>query len=217
MTVTPLPENDWKLIEALRAGEALAFEALIEKYHASLVRLARLYVPDEAIAEEVAQDTWVGVLHGLDRFEGRSSLKTWIFRILTNTAKTRGKRESRSIPFSALWTPDSEPDEPAVPPERFHPAADAAAPGHWALKPSAWTSLPEERVLSKETLRVVRRAIAALPETQREVITLRDVEGWSAEEVCNALDISETNQRVLLHRARAKVRRALELYLAESQ
>ncbi len=201
------------LIESLRQRDEGAFAALIERYHASLLRLAQLYVADRAAAEEVVQDTWLGVLKGIDRFEGRSSLKTWLFRILTNLAKTRGVRESRSLPFSALWEAEAEPFEPAVDPDRFAPAGEADGPRQWVAAPQGWGEHPEDRLLSTETQAVIRRAIEALPPAQREVITLRDLEGWSSEEVCNTLSISETNQRVLLHRARSKVRRALEQYL----
>lgn len=212
-----ISDEEWKLVQALRAGDEAAFEALIERYHASLVRLAMLYVSDRAIAEDVTQETWLGVLEGLPRFEGRASLKTWLFRILTNRAKTRGQRESRSIPFSAFWDPDAEPAEPAVSPERFLPDDNPVTPHHWAVKPAAWDEIPEEYFLTRETLAHVQKAIEALPPSQREVITLRDIEGWTADEVCNALEISETNQRVLLHRARARVRRALEVYFDEGR
>jgi RNA polymerase sigma-70 factor (ECF subfamily) len=200
-------DDESALVARLRAGEEAAFRALIEMYHAMLVRVARMYVSTQAVAEEVAQETWLAVLEGIDRFEGRSSFKTWLFRILTNRAKTRGIREGRTLPFSAL-----EPDEPAVEADRFH-GGDHNWPGHWAAPP---TGFPEERLIAGETREVIERAIDALPPTQRAVISLRDVEGWSADEVCNALTISETNQRVLLHRARAAVRAALEQYLEES-
>jgi RNA polymerase sigma-70 factor (ECF subfamily) len=170
-------------------------------------------VGDHALAEEVAQETWLGVLRGLDRFEGRSSLKTWLFSILVNRAKTRGQRESRSIPFSALWDPDAEPDEPAVEPDRFFPPDHPDWPGHWAAFPKSWDQVPEEALLSQEALAVIQTAVAGLPPSQREVITLRDIQGWTSDEVCNVLNIGETNQRVLLHRARSKVRHALERYL----
>jgi RNA polymerase sigma-70 factor, ECF subfamily len=204
---TPLDEEA-RLVAALRAGDERAFATLIERYQPSLLRLAMLYVGDRGAAEDVVQETWLGVLQGIDRFEGRSSLKTWLFRILTNRAKRRGERDHRAIPFSAAWTP-GEDDEPAVDPDRFRPPGDEWA-GHWTSFPKNWDDLPEERFLSAETRAVVDAAIAALPPTQREVITLRDIEGWTSEEVRNALDLSETNQRVLLHRARSKVRRALE-------
>jgi RNA polymerase sigma-70 factor (ECF subfamily) len=203
------------LVEALRRHDERAFSSLVDRYHGSLVRLAQMYVPDRAVAEEVVQETWIGVIKGLERFEGRSSLKTWIFRILTNVAKTRGRRESRSIPFSSLQNTGEGFDEPAVDPDRFLPDDHPRWPHHWATPPDSWTAIPEERFLSRETLSHVREAIGALPPNQRKVITLRDVDGWSSEEVCNALGISETNQRVLLHRARSKVRRVLERYFAE--
>jgi len=177
------------------------------------VRLARLFVADQTAAEEVVQETWLGALRGLDRFEGRSSLKTWLFNILTNRAKTRAVRDGRTIPFSVLLDA-AEGDEPAMDPDRFHPL-DHRLAGHWVSRPQSWRELPEERLLARETRERLRAAIDELPPTQRTVLTLRDVDGWSAEEVCNTLEISETNQRVLLHRARSKVRRALESYLAK--
>ena len=212
MEMGPAPAEDAQLVAALRAGDESAFERLIDQYHGSLLRLAMMYVPNRAVAEDVVQETWVGVLQGLGRFEGRSSLKTWIFRILTNRAKTRGQREHRSVPFSALGGADDESDEPAVDPARFKPAEHQGA-GWWVSYPRSWEHEPEERMLTEETQSVIRRAIEALPANQREVITLRDIEGWSSEEVCNTLEITETNQRVLLHRARSKARRALEQYL----
>ena len=207
----PTAASDLDELAALRAGDEAAYLALVRRHNASMVRVAQIYVGSRAVAEEVAQEAWVGVLNGLDRFEGRSSLKTWLFRIVTNLAKTRAVREGRTIPFSALRTPENVP-EPAVDPGRFRHSDDPRWPGHWAVKPQEW---PEERLLAGETLAVVVAAIEALPASQRAVITLRDVEGWSSDEVCNALELSETNQRVLLHRARAKVRRALEGHLDE--
>jgi RNA polymerase sigma-70 factor (ECF subfamily) len=189
------------VIEALRAGDEATFTRLVREHGASMLRVARLYVGSRAVAEEVVQEAWVGVLNGIGSFEGRSTLKTWIFRILTNIAKTRGQREGRTVPFSAL-APD---DEPAVDPDRFR------ADGHWASRPASWG--PEERLLGDETQAVIDAAIAELPPTQALVITMRDVEGFSSEETRNALEVSETNQRVLLHRARSKVRQALEDYL----
>ncbi len=206
-TTSALGES--QLIEALRAGDEDAFVELTRALHASLVRVAQIYVSSRSVAEEVVQETWLAVLEGLDRFEGRSSLKTWIFRILANRAKTRAQRERRTIPFSAL-----EPtriQEPALEPERFRGADDPRWPGHWAIPPQPW---PDEKLLSAEMRERLAGAIDALPGSQRAVISLRDLEGWSPEEVCNALEISETNQRVLLHRARSKVRKALEEYLA---
>lgn len=204
--------EDWNLVRALRTGDEAAFVALLDRYHASLVRLATHYVPNQAVAEEVVQETWVGVLRGIDRFAGRASFKTWLFRILVNQAKRRGAREARSVPFSALARAEAGGHEPAVEPERFLPAGHDDA-GHWAAELRDWRQTPEDVVLAQETRVQVRLAIADLPPGQRLVITMRDIEGWSADEVCNALTISETNQRVLLHRARSKVRRALERYL----
>ena len=177
----------------------------------AMIRLAMIYCSNRAITEEVAQEAWLGVLRGLDRFEGRSSLKTWIFGILTNCAKTRARREGRSIPFSAHWNSVTAPAEPAVDPDRFLPPDDEWA-GHWASRPESWANLPEERFIAKETRGQIDAAIAALPPAQREVITRRDLEGWTSDEVSEVLEISEGNQRVLLHRARSKVWRAPEHY-----
>ena len=175
-----------------------------------MLRVALMYVPSRAVAEEVVQEAWLGVLTGIDRFEQRSSLKTWVYRILTNRAKTRGERERRTIPFSSLVTAEAERDDPAVDPSRFQGPNDAH-PGGWASPPEAW---PQERLLAAETRGVIDTAINALPEAQRLVITLRDVQGFGADEVAELLDISDVNQRVLLHRARSKVRAALEAHLA---
>jgi RNA polymerase sigma-70 factor (ECF subfamily) len=205
--------DEVRLVQALRGGDEAAFAELVERYHRGLMRLALLYVSSRAAAEDAVQETWLGVLRGLDRFEGRASLKTWIYRILVNRAKTRGEREARQIPFSSLGSPAID-DGPTVDPDRFRGPDDAQWPGHWAAgkAPQSWDDDPEARLLSSETLARIRQAVDRLPPNQREVITLRDVEGWSSEEVCHVLDISETNQRVLLHRARSKVRNALEEY-----
>jgi RNA polymerase sigma-70 factor (ECF subfamily) len=201
--------DDMRLVEGLRAGDEAAFAELMRRYGASMLRIAQMYVRSRAVAEDVVQEAWLAVFKGIGRFEGRSSLKTWLFRILTNTAKTRAVREGRSIPFSALGSDDGEP---TVDPDRFL-GPEERFPGHWGSPPSSWGE-PEERLVAAETLDVIRAEIDKLPPAQALVITMRDIEGFSSEEVCNALDISETNQRVLLHRARAKVRRALEDYLA---
>ena len=203
---------DAELLARLRAGDERAFEELVRMYHGTMLGVARTYVKTRAIAEEVVQDAWVGVLKGLDRFEGRSSLKTWVLRILVNTAMTRGGREARSVPFSSL-APEGE--EPAVEPERFR-GPDGAFPGHWAGYPQDWSTLPEEALAGRETLAVIKAAIEGLPPAQRQVITLRDIQGWSSDEVCDALEVSEGNQRVLLHRARSRVRAALERELADA-
>lgn len=211
VTLAGVATTEVEELDALRAGDEDAFMALVQRHQAAMVRVAQIYVSRRDLAEEVVQEAWLGALRGLDRFEGRSSLKTWLFRIVTNLAKTRAVREGRTIPFSALSNPASVP-EPAVEPERFRPPDDPRWPGHWASKPTEW---PEHRLLESESLSRIQEAIEALPDSQRAVITLRDVEGWSAEEVCNALEVSETNQRVLLHRARSKVRAALERYFDE--
>ena len=210
---SPNADDDPAIVRALRSGDEAAFMALVERHQGQMLRIARMYVPTQAVAEEVVQDAWLGVLRGLEGFEGRSSLRTWIFRILVNIAKTRGQRERRSVPFSSLWAVEGE--EPALEPERFLPEGEHWA-GHWAEDPASWDTVPEERLLSSETLAFVGATIETLPPNQREVIRMRDVLGWSSEEVRNALEISETNQRVLLHRARSKVRRALEGYLGEA-
>lgn len=207
-----LAANDGALVDLLRAGDESAFAEIVDEWSAALLRVAQIYVSSRAVAEEVVADTWLAVLRGLPQFEGRSMLKTWVFRILTNTAKTRAQREGRTVPFSALRDPGRVP-EPAVDPDRFLDEAHARWPGHWAAPPTRWDTLPEERLLGDETRRVIEEAINDLPPGQRAVISLRDVEGWSADDVCNALEISESNQRVLLHRARAKVRQTIEEYV----
>jgi RNA polymerase sigma-70 factor (ECF subfamily) len=212
--VVALTADEADLVASLRRGEEDAFARLIETHHPAMVRLAMNYVPSRAVAEEVAQEAWLAVLQGLDGFEGRSSLKTWIFRILMNRAMSRGQREHRSVPFSALFDSAKDPPEPAVDPDRFRGARERW-PGGWAQFPASWEGAPEARLLSQESLDHVAKAIDALPPSQREVISLRDVEGLSSREVCNVLQITETNQRVLLHRARSKVRRAMERYLDE--
>ncbi len=196
------------LVAGLRDGDEDAFRRLFAEHNASLLRIAQTYAPSRALAEEIVQETWIGIIKGIDRFEARSSLKTWMFRILVNIARTRSQREARTIPFSSATSANSETDD-GLDPDRFFAADHPLYAGHWKLGPAPW-GLPEERLLSGETRSVLLGAIDALPPSQREVITLRDIAGWMASEVCNALSISETNQRVLLHRARTKVRAAIE-------
>ena len=205
------PEPEAELIARLRAGEEAAFVRLVDIYGASLMRVASLYVRDRAVVQEVVQETWIGVLRGIDRFEGRSSFRTWLFRILTNIAKTRGVREARSLPFAALS--DRQDDEPSVSQDQFL-GPDSAWPGHWATGPAAWAT-PLDELMAAETRRVLSEAIDGLPPAQRQVVTLRDVEGWSSQEVCDALEISEANQRVLLHRGRTKLRAAIDQRVLE--
>ena len=208
--MAPAASSDADLVAALRRGEEAAFAELIDRHSPAMVRVAQTYVPSRAVAEEVVQETWIAVMRGIDGFEGRSSLKTWIFRILANVAMRRGERESRSVPFSALAAAE-DTGEPSVDPDRFLPADHELFPGHWAVMPARWPT-PEEGLLAGETRDVIARAIEELPKAQRTVIALRDVEGWSSEEVCEALEITAGNQRVLLHRARATVRTAIEEY-----
>jgi RNA polymerase sigma-70 factor (ECF subfamily) len=208
----PPTPRDAELVARLLAGDEASFLALVEMYQGPMARLARNYVPSRDVADEVVQETWVAVLQGLPRFEGRSSLKTWIFRILVNRAVSRGTRERRAVPFSSLFDAASDPFEPAVDPDRFW-GQDGQSPHGWASPPQPWDEIPEQRLEARETLQHVAAAIETLPPAQREVITMRDVDGFSSQEVCAVLGITEVNQRVLLHRARSKVRRALAEYL----
>jgi RNA polymerase sigma-70 factor (ECF subfamily) len=210
----PARANDEQLLDALRNGDERAYIALVRRYGGLMQRVALGYVRTTAVAEEVVQETWCAVLTGLERFEGRASLKTWLFRILTNRAKTRGQREARTVPFSSLAGDDDDAG-PAVDPDRFLPADHLRWPGHWAAGPAPWSALPHDRLLAREVRAEIRAAIDTLPERQQAVIVLRDVEGWPPEEVCEVLDLSEGNQRVLLHRARSKVRAELERYFAD--
>jgi len=193
---------------ALRSGDEGAFASLVERYHGALLRLAMGYVKDRAIAEDVVQETWLTCLRSLDRFEERSSLKTWIFGIALNIARSRGRRERRVMPFASLFRRDEGSSGPTVDPDRF------GGDGMWKAKPTSWTNVPEERVLGQETIARVREAIDMLPAKLREVIVLRDVAGLDGGEVCALLAISPENQRVRLHRARAAVRKMLEDYLS---
>jgi RNA polymerase sigma-70 factor (ECF subfamily) len=211
LTATSAPRDE-QLLDALKDGDESAFCMLVRRYHRAMLRVALSFVPSQAVAEEVVQDTWMAVLKGLERFEGRSSLKTWIFAVLENRARSSGVREHRSTPFSSLEPAGAE-DAPTVDPARFH-GRDEPFAGYWTTAPARWSDLPDERVLSAETRDLVDGAIRALPLRQRQVVTLRDVEGWSSAEVCEVLDLTEANQRVLLHRARGRVRAALEGHLS---
>lgn len=202
--------EDQALVAALCRGDADAFATLVDRHSPAMIRVAMAYVPTRATAEEAVQETWIGVMRGIDGFEGRASLKTWIFRILTNVAMRSGARERRSMPFSALAEAENS-GEPSVDPDRFLPADHELFPGHWTIMPARWPT-PEEGLLAGETREVITAAIAELPAAQRTVIALRDVEGWTSEEVCEALEISAGNQRILLHRARSRVRNAIESY-----
>ena len=202
--------EDLATVERLRAGDELAFMMLVEQHQAAMLRIARMYVSSRAVAEDVVAEAWLGVVKGIERFEGRSSLRTWIYRIVANIAKTRGVAEGRVVPFSAL-AGDEETD-PGVEPSWFYDA-NGLNPGGWTTFPEDWRGNPEDRLVGNETLHRIGRAIETLPPMQAEVIRLRDVLGWSSDEVRTALDLSEVNQRVLLHRARTRVRRELDAYL----
>ncbi len=203
------PTDDAALVAALKAGDEREFTRIVDEWSPALLRVALQHVPSRAIAEEVVQDTWIGVLNGIQRFEGRSALRTWVFQILLNTARSRGHRERRTLPFAALRRRQEEGrDESSVDADRFQ-GRSGENPGAWARPPEEWDS-PEESLATAEARMRMLEAISALPPRQRDVIALRDIQGWPAEDVCNALGISESNQRVLLHRARSKVRSALE-------
>src|SRR3954447_16498389 len=208
MVTQPAPsvDPDEELLRRLRTGDERAFVALVERYQSLMLRVAQTYVRTPSFAEEVVQETWIGVLDGLDRFEGRSTLKTWLFRILTNRAKTRGEREARCTPFSCIA--GVVEDEDAVDADRFLPPDHSRWPGHWAAAPSDWERLPDERLLGRETIDCIRVAVDDLPARQREVIVLRDIEGWSAGGVGSALDVRGANRRPPPPRAGARVRGA---------
>jgi RNA polymerase sigma-70 factor, ECF subfamily len=210
------PDADGDLLRRLRDGEEEAFVVLVERYHGAMIRFAHGFVRERTVAEEVVQDAWLGVLHGLADFAGRSSLKSWVFAIVANKAKTRAGKEARSIPFSALAAQEASGTQPAVDPGRFL-GADAEWPGHWARPPESWGDRPEEHLLGQETMREIGRILEGLPAVQRMVITLRDVEGLDTRSVCNVLSLTETNVRVLLHRARSRVRGQLEQRLANPE
>jgi RNA polymerase sigma-70 factor (ECF subfamily) len=194
--------GDEELVRRLRDGDEATFAALVDREHGRLVRLAMVFVPSRAVAEEVAQDTWVAAINGLDRFEGRSSLRTWLYRIVVNRARTTGVRETRTVPRAAL-----EGDDGSIEGESF------AADGSWSVPPDHWLEEAEDRIAAAEMVGRVRNAIEVLPPGQREVVTLRDVDGLSSKDVCDVLGVTAGNQRVLLHRGRAAVRRVLDAEL----
>jgi RNA polymerase sigma-70 factor (ECF subfamily) len=202
---TGKPWEERLLVERLRAGDESAFRELVRDHHAAMVRFAETFVPSRAVAEEVAQEAWLGVIKGIDRFEGRSSLRTWIFHIVANIGRTRGQRERRvqTVELSEALSGDA----PSVPESRF---TGPRGRGEWSQPPARWSELPDEQVLSASTFELVAAVASRLSAMQRQVFVLRDIEGWSSAEVCNVLDVTEGNQRVLLHRARSRVRAALE-------
>lgn len=204
---TPDQLDDASLVAALRAGDEAAFAWLVRTYNGSLLRLASLHVSSDAVAEEVVQDTWLGVLRGIDRFEGRCSLKTWIFQILLNRARSRGVREHRSTPVASLTDRGTD--------RRCEDLLDGTPPrlaGHWTSHPLSADGLPEERAEAHEALETLCRAINDLPDRYREVLVLRDLEDLTSDETCSRLNLTKNNQRVRLHRARARVRQAVHPY-----
>jgi RNA polymerase sigma-70 factor (ECF subfamily) len=202
LAVTDAIADDAQIVLRLRAGDEDAFRELVRKLHRALQKVAQAFVASPEAAEEVVQDTWVAVVSQIDRFEERSTLRTWIGSILVNLAKTRGVRDKRTTPFSSLSPEEADPVEP----ERF------GASGFWSLPPKRWDDAPEALLLRKEAREAIEKELSGLPAAQRTVVVLRDLEGWSSEEVCNVLGVSETNQRVLLHRGRQRLRAALERY-----
>ena len=205
------PRSDDRLVELLRAGDEAAFCDLVRRHNTAMVRFAETFVRSRAIAEEVAQEAWLGVIKGIDRFEGRSSLSTWIFRIVANIARTRGERERRTMNTVSL-SQELADTGPSVAPERFQ---GRPGRGVWAEPPARWSDLPDERLLTKSTFERVAAVASNLSENQRRVFVLRDIEGWSSAEVCDLLELSEGNQRVLLHRARSQIRATLENELGQ--
>jgi RNA polymerase sigma-70 factor (ECF subfamily) len=201
--------SDQQTVAALRAGDERTFRELFERSYPMMKRVARGYVGSDAVAEEIVQDTWMAIVTGIDRFQGRASVGTWIFSILTNQAKTHSARERRAMPFSSV--PQAGADEPVVDPDRFQ-KDDEAWPGHWATPPRPWQR-PERRLMSLEARERLKDALKQLPDRQRVIVGLRDVEGLTAEEVCGLLDLSQENQRVLLHRGRSRLRAVLEEYV----
>jgi RNA polymerase sigma-70 factor (ECF subfamily) len=203
--------DETRLLNALRDGDETAFAELVDRYHGPLKRLARTFGATDAVAEEIVQETWLGALQGLDRFEERSSIKTWLFSILKNQARLRAAREKRSVPFSSLAGDGEEDDSPVVDPGRFQ-GDDGCWPDHWAAPPRPWAE-PHLRLAAIEAREQLRGALAGLPQRQQLVVALRDVEGLTSDEVCKVLEIGEANQRVLLHRGRAAIRTRLEEYV----
>ena len=207
----PVAKGEGELLARLRQGDEGAFDELVTRHHGALIRMAMGYVADREVAEEVVQDTWIAAIEGLDRFEGRSSLRTWIFGIMIHKAKDRGVREKRHTNFSSFESVDEESEE-TIDPARFHQSGEWV--GHWAFPPQPWDDqTPEKLLASQQAVNAMNKAIEALPRTLKDVLILRDVEGVDAKEVCDVLKISETNLYVRLHRARERVRQAVEAYV----
>ncbi|HEU4689163.1 MAG TPA: sigma-70 family RNA polymerase sigma factor [Vicinamibacterales bacterium] len=209
MTRGPTTNDDEALVRALQAGEEQVFNDLVERWNGMMLRLALAHVDSHASAEEVVQEAWLTVLRSLNRFERRSSFRTWVLGIVVNCARSRARAERRLVPLSSE-------SGPVVDPARFLPADHPRWPHHWGVEPAAWRT-PEDELLARETRTVILEAIDALPPAQREVIVLRDLEEFPSSEVCNILGLTDTHQRVLLHRARSRVRRALERYFTATE
>jgi RNA polymerase sigma-70 factor (ECF subfamily) len=199
-----LQGDEAALLRALREGDERAFGVLVDRYHLPLLRYARAHVRNPAVAEELVQDTWLALVQGIGRFQGRSTLKTWLFHVLAHKVSERVRHDVR-LPSSPLL------DEPAVAPERFQDER-GRWPGHWATPPPDWSSLPDEHVAERELLDQIERLIAGLPPRQRTVLILRDIEGLSSADVCQVLGVTDGGERVLLHRARSRLRQGLEDY-----
>lgn len=211
MSARSSPADDLTLVRSLRDGDEATFAYLVDAWGAAMLRMALVHVSSRAVAEEVVQESWLTVLRHLDRYEGRSSLRTWVLGIVINVARSRGRAERRC-------TPTDEPldaPRPLFAGGRFRPLDDEW-PRHWAFGPIPWPT-PEQELLAGETRRVLLTAVAELPPAQREVLVLRDIEGFAAQEACNMLAIGDTNQRVLLHRARSRVRKTVEDYFRATE
>lgn len=204
--------GDTQIVERLRAGDEQAFAEVVDAYTPAMLRLARMYGVSRNAAEDVVQETWLRALRALDSFEGRASFRTWVYAILANCARRRAERDSRSVPLAEL---SSEGEEPAVDPVRFFPAGHPRWAGMWTTLVAGWESIPDERLLAGEARARFRAAIEELPARYAVVFTLRDVEGWTSDEVCSLLGLTPENQRVLLHRARNRIRSLLEEYFSE--
>jgi RNA polymerase sigma-70 factor (ECF subfamily) len=214
--VTNIERGEHELVLSLRARDEAVFARLIDTYTPMMQRVARTYVASQEVAEDVVQDTWLALLEGIDRFEERSSLRTWLFRVLVNIAKTRGAREHRSVPMSSMNAGLSAESGPTVDPSRFLAADHARWPRHWEHPPERWHDSPEHTLLSAELIALAQQELEQLPERQRAVVVLRDLADYDSDEVCSLLDLTAANQRVLLHRGRARIRRALEDYVSDA-
>lgn len=208
----PPTGEESRLLDGLRAGDESAFVELVDRYAGAMLRVARLYVRNESVAEEIVQEAWLNMFKAIESFEGRSSLRTWLFAILANCARKRLKTEGRSVPIASLG---GNTDELSVPEERFFPSTHPRWAGMWSTLVDAWDKVPDEELLGGEAREQLRSAVAVLPHRYATVFMLRDVEGWSSREVSDLLEISPENQRVLLHRARTRIRAALEDYFEQ--